>query len=161
LDILTGIAIDNEKNIYVGGSSQGNYGSKQQGEGYGFLSKLNQNFEIIWTQQFGINIGEFINGIAFNEQGSENIVVSGCQNWPKCQSFIRMYKKDGSLLWVNNYVAFGKNEGTCGKGICLDKKGNIYHTGYTGGNLFKSIEKPEGHDIFLIKLCIDKSQTNH
>jgi hypothetical protein len=161
LDIATGITIDNEKNIYVGGSTVGNYGTEHQGEGYAFLSKLKQNFELIWTRQFGINIGEFINGIGFNEQGSENIVVSGCQNWPKCQSFIRMYKKDGSLQWVGNYAAIGKNGGTCGKGICIDNKGNIYHTGYTGGNLFKSIEKPEGHDIFLIKLRIDKSQTNH
>lgn len=72
-----------------------------------------------------------------------------------------MYKKDGSLLWVNNYIAKGKNGGTCGKGVCIDNVGNIYHSGCTGGNLFKSINKSEGHDIFLIKLCMDKCQTFH
>ncbi|MFH0761248.1 MAG: SBBP repeat-containing protein [Bacteroidota bacterium] len=161
LDLATGINLDNENNIYLGGTTLIKYGGQQQGENYGFLSKLNENFEIIWTQKIGINLGYYINGIAFNEQETENIVLSGCQNWPACQSFIQMYNKDGSLLWMNNFAAIGKNGGTCGKGVCVDNKGNIYHTGMTGGNLFKSIDKPEGHDIFLIKLFMDNSQINN
>jgi len=160
-DMASQITIDKEKNIYIGGTTIGDFGGKHQGEGDNFLSKISKDFEIMWTQQFGTNKWDGINGIALNEQVSENIVVSGCQNWPSCESFIRMYKKDGSLLWVNNYTASGKNGGTCGKGVCIDNKGNIYHSGNTGGSLFKSIDKPEGHDIFLIKLSIDKSQTNH
>lgn len=158
-DMVSSIAIDKEKNIFVGGSTAENFGGKQQGEGDGFLSKLNENFDLIWTQQFGTNKWDGILGIALNENISENIVVSGCQNWPACQSFVRMYTKNGNLLWVNNYTATAKNGGTCGKGVCIDNKGNIYHSGMTGGNLFKSIIKPEGHDIFLIKLCMDKVQT--
>lgn len=160
-DMASQITLDKEQNIYIGGSTGGELGGKPQGEGDCFLSKLNKNFEVIWTQQFGTNKWDGINGIALNEQVSGNIVVSGCQNWPTCQSFIRMYTKDGSLVWVNNYVAGGKNGGTCGKGACIDNKGNIYHSGNTGGNLFKSIDKPEGHDVFLIKLSMDKSQMNH
>jgi hypothetical protein len=155
------ITVDKEQNIYVAGSTGGDLGGKNQGEGDSFLSKLNKNFELIWTQQFGTKKWDGINGIALNEQISGNIVISGCQNWPSCQSFIRIYSKDGKLLWANNYVAGGKNGGTCGKGVCIDNKGNIYHSGNTGGNLFKSIEKPEGHDIFLIKLSMDLSQTNY
>jgi hypothetical protein len=154
-DMANHIAVDKEKNIYVGGSTAGDLGGKQQGDGDGFLSMLNKNFEIIWTQQFGTNKWDGVNGMALNEKISENIIVSGCQNWPSCQSFIRMYKNDGSLLWVRNYIANGKNGGTCGKGVCIDNKGNIYHTGGTGGNLFKSIDKPEGDDVFLIKLIMD------
>jgi len=67
-----------------------------------------------------------------------------------------MYKKDGSLLWVNNYAAISKNGGTCGKGVCIDDKGNIYHTGNTRGNLFKSIDKSEDHEVFLLKLNLSK-----
>ena len=147
----------NEKNIYIGGSTSGDFGNKHLGEGDSFLSKISKDYEIIWTQQFGTNKWDGINGIALNEQISENIIVSGCQNWPSCQSFIRMYNKNGGLLWVNNYIASSKNGGTCGKGVCIDNKGNIYHLGNTGGNLFKSIEKPEGHDIFIIKLIVCKN----
>jgi hypothetical protein len=153
-DVASQIVVDKDNNIYVGGYTSGDFGGKAQGEGDSFISKLSNNFEIIWTKQFGTNKWDGINGIAINEQVSENIVVSGCQNWPSCQSFVRMYKKDGSLLWSNNFIASGKNGGTCGKGVCMDNKGNIYHTGGTGGSLFREIGKPEGHDIFLLKLNI-------
>ena len=156
LDLASHIALDKEKNIYIAGTTIGDFGGKNQGEGDSFLSKISKDFEIIWTQQFGTDKWDGINGIALNEEVSENIIVSGCQNWPSCQSFIRMYKKDGSLLWVNNYAAISKNGGTCGKGVCIDDKGNIYHTGNTRGNLFKSIDKPEGHDLFLLKLNLSK-----
>jgi hypothetical protein len=159
-DMASHIVVDHEKNIYVGGSTSGDLGGKHQGEGDGFLTKLNTNFEILWTQQFGTNKWDGINGIVINDIVPDHIIVSGCQNWPSCQSFVRMYTKDGKLLWVNNYAAGSKNGGTCGKGLCMDFKGNIYHTGNTGGSLFKTIEKPEGHDLFLIKLSLYKSQNN-
>ena len=152
MELASHIAIDKEKNIYIGGTTLGDFCGKNQGEGDGFLTKISKNFEITWTQQFGEKKWDGINGIALNEEVSGNIVVSGCQNWPSCQSFVRMYNKDGGLLWVNNYTASGKNGGTCGKGVCIDNNGNIYHTGNTGGNLFKNIDKTVGHDVFLIKL---------
>ena len=160
-DMASNIIVDKANNIYVGGSTSGDFEGKQQGEGDVLLSKLNQNFEIMWSRQFGTSKWDGINGMALNEQVSDNIVVSGCQNWPACQSFIRIYKTDGNLISVNNYTASTKNGGTCGKGVCIDNKGNIYHTGGTGGNLFKSIDKPEGHDIFLIKLALDQNQVKH
>lgn len=153
-DMASHIALDKEKNIYIGGSTGGDFNGKNLGEGDGFLSKINRNFEILWTRQFGTHKWDGVNGIALNEKVSGNIVVSGCQHWPSCQSFVRMYSNDGSLLWVNNYTAIGKNGGTCGKGVCIDYRGNIYHSGNTGGNLFKSIDKPEGHDVILLKLSM-------
>ena len=155
-DMAGHIIVDKEKNMYIGGSTGGDFSGKNLGEGDSFLSKFNRNFEITWIQQFGTNKWDGVNGIALNEGISGNIVISGCQHWPSCQSFIRMYSNDGRLQWVNNYTAGGKNGGTCGKGVCIDNQGNIYHTGNTGGNLFKSIEKPEGHDMFLIKLSVCK-----
>jgi hypothetical protein len=158
-DGLGKIMVDKEKNIYAGGSTGGNLAGKQQGQGDAFLTKMNGNLDIIWTQQFGTHKWDGIRGIDLNEQISDNIIVSGCQDYPTCQSFIRMYKKDGTLLWVKNFVASGKNGGTCGVGVCIDNQGNIYHTGNTGANLFSPNQGD--HDIFLIKQELDKSQTNH
>ena len=151
-DLASHIVLDKEKNIYVGGSTAGDLCFANLGEGDGFLAKLNGNFDVLWTRQFGTNKWDGVNGIALNEKVSGNIVVSGCQRWPSCQSFIRMYSKDGNLLWSDNFSAGGKNGGTCGKGVCMDDHGNIYHSGNTGGSLFKQIDKPEGHDVILIKL---------
>jgi hypothetical protein len=159
IEIVNRVVVDKEKNIYAGGATGGDLAGKQQGQADVFLTKINANMDIIWTQQFGTPLWDGINGIDINENISDNIVVSGCQNWPSCQSFIRMYKKDGTLVCVNNYVASGKNGGTCGKEVCLDNKGNIYHTGNTGGNLFNSNQGE--HDIFVVKQELDKSQTNH
>ena len=156
-ELASHIALDKEKNMYIGGSTGGDFNGQNQGEGDSFLSKLNKDFEMLWTQQFGTDKWDGINGIALNEKSSGNIVVSGCQHWPSCESFIRMYSNDGRLLWVNNYTAGGKNGGTCGKGVCIDNRGNIYHSGNTGGSLFKGIDKPEGHDVILLKLSMSVS----
>jgi hypothetical protein len=148
-DMATHAVIDKEGNIYVGGSTGGNFSGKQQGEGDCVLVKMNKQGEILWSRQFGTDKWEGILGIDMNESVSDNIVVSGCQHWPECQSFIRMYKNDGTLLWTRNSVAAGKFGGTCGKGVCFDWKGNVYHTGMTGGNLFNSVLGE--HDIFIVK----------
>jgi hypothetical protein len=150
------IAIDNENNIYLGGSTGGDLSGKQQGEGDAFLAKLSENMDITWIRQFGTIHWDGILGLDLNEKISDNIIVSGCQNWPDCQSFIRMYSKDGSLVWIKNFVASGKSGGTCGKGVCMDGDGNIYHTGLTGGNLFNTNQGE--HDIFIVKQELDKSQ---
>ena len=56
-----------------------------------------------------------------------------------------------------NFI-FGKQFGSDKDGVAFnpvtDKFGNA------GGNLFKSIEKPEGHDMFLLKLSMCNSQPN-
>jgi hypothetical protein len=44
----------------------------------------------------------------------------------------------------------GKGGGSCGKDICVDRQGYIYHAGYTGANLFSDLKGE--HDLFLIKL---------
>jgi hypothetical protein len=153
-DMASKVIIDNEKNIYIGGSTGGDLAGKQQGQGDAFLCKMNEKMEIIWTQQFGTPKWDGILGMDLNTKISDNIIVSGCQNWPACQSYIRMYKKDGTLLWVKNFVASGKNGGTCGKGVWLDNQGYIYHTGTTGANLFGTNQGD--HDIFVIKQALDK-----
>ncbi|MCX6305429.1 MAG: SBBP repeat-containing protein [Bacteroidetes bacterium] len=104
-DMASHITVDKEKNIYIGGSTGGDFSGKNRGEGDSFLSRLNKDFEITWTRQFGTGKWDGVNGIALNEKISGNIVVSGCQHWPLCQSFIRMYSNDGRLPWVNNYTA--------------------------------------------------------
>jgi hypothetical protein len=150
------ILIDKEKNIYIGGSTGGDLATKQKGEGDAILTKLNENLDILWTQQFGTPKWDGILGMVLDDKLPDNVLVSGCQNWPSCESYIRMYKKDGTLVWVKQFVANGKNGGTCGKGVCIDYKGNLYHTGTTGANLFGTNQGD--HDVFVIKQELDKVQ---
>jgi hypothetical protein len=155
-DMASEAVVDKEGNVYIGGSTGGNLGGPQQGEGDCFLAKMSGNGKMLWTNQFGTAHWDGILGIGMDRGISGNIIVSGCQRWPECQSFIRMFKKDGSLLFVSNRVATGKYGGTCGKGVCIDANGNIYHTGMTGGNLFGPSQGE--HDIFVVKLGMEEVQ---
>lgn len=154
-DMAHQLVVDKDGTIYAGGSTGGDFAGKQQGEGDAFLVKINKTGEIVWSRQFGTEKWDGILGVDLNESISDNLVVSGCQHWPDCQSFIRAFNKNGDLVWTRNSVAIGKFGGTCGKGVCLDGKGNVYHTGLTGGNLFSPVQGQ--HDIFVLKYEVEKS----
>jgi hypothetical protein len=152
-DLALQIIPDDEMNIYVGGTTTGNLGSNQSGEGDCFLTKFNQKGQILWTNQFGTSKHDGIRGIDFNKNISDNILVSGLVNLPPANAFIRMSKKDGSLLWERSFM------NSSGKNVCLDNKGIIYHAGLTQGDLF-SAQAGEG-DYYSVKIGLDAVYRNH
>ena len=157
-DIALQLITDDELNIYVGGSTSGNLGCDQIGEGDCFLTKINSKGDIVWSDQFGTDKHDGIRGVAFNNKISDNLLVSGILNLPPSNAFLRMYQKDGSLLWEEDIEAKGINDGTSGKDVQIDNQGNIYHLGLTKGNLYGS-HKGEG-DVYLVKLGLDKRFMN-
>jgi hypothetical protein len=158
-DIALILLMDNEKNIYVGGTTSGNFGGTQIGEGDCFLIKLSEQGDILWNNQFGTKNNDGIRGIDINSDISDNILVSGVMNLPPAEAFIRMYKKDGVLLWERKFAAKGNESGTSGKDVSLDNKGNIYHLGLTGANLFGNLIGQ--HNFYLVKLRLDKAYMSH
>ncbi len=153
-DIAMIIRVDNEKNIYIGGSTSGNFGCQQIGEGDCFLLKINEKGDILWNNQFGTKNHDGVRGIDFSCKMPYNIVISGILNLPPAQGFIRMYKKDGNFLWERKFTAAGKNLGTSGKDVSFDMKGNLYHIGLTGANLFGTLIGVS--DVYLVKLGLDQ-----
>lgn len=149
-DIADAIGTDGKNNVYIAGSTDWTMNPKQKLEGDCFLQKWNEKGDLIWTRQFGTDNWDGINGLAILQDNK--VVVSGCMDNPACKSFCRMYDDDGVLLWSRNFIAQG-GRGTCGKGVCIDRQGYIYHTGYTGANLFSELRG--AHDVFLIKLKAD------
>jgi hypothetical protein len=147
-DIAEVVSMDNENNIYVGGSTLGNFGSQQAGEGDCFLLKLNENGEILWNNQFGTSNHDGLRSISFNPSVSDNMLVSGIVNLPPSNAFVRMYSKDGKMLWERIF------SGSSGKSVTLDDRGNIYHTGLTANNLFGNLIGQ--HNYYVVKLGLDK-----
>lgn len=152
-DIAMILCPDNEKNIYVGGSTSGNFGGRQIGEGDAFLLKINEKGDILWNNQFGTKNNDGVRSIDFRPEVSGNILVSGVLNLPPAKAFIRMYKKDGSMLWERNFAARGINGDTSGKSVSFDKKGYFYHVGLTGANLFGTLIGE--HDFYVVKFASD------
>lgn len=141
------IKTDKTGNVYISGSTDGNMDSTQIGNSDAFVQKWNNKAEIVWSRQFGTKNWDGIHSICVIPD--KGIIVSGCQNYPKCQSFCKMYNEDGSLLWDSYSIGQGEGGGTCGKDICMDNNGYLYHAGYTGANLFSELKGM--HDLFLIK----------
>lgn len=158
-DIAMVIAMDNEKNIYVGGTTSGNFGCQQIGEGDCFLIKLSEKGDILWKNQFGTKNNDGIRGISIKSDISDNLLISGVINLPPADAFIRMYKKDGALLWERIFAAEGNGSGTSGKDAGFDNRGNFYHLGLTGANLFGNLIGK--HNYYLVKFRLDKEYAKH
>jgi Beta-propeller repeat len=154
-DIAMIINVDNEKNLYIGGSTSGNFGCQQIGDGDGFLLKITEKGDILWNNQFGTKNNDGVRSIDFDSKISDNILVSGILNLPPAQGFIRMYNKDGALLWEKKFIAKEGSLATSGKDVGYDNKGNFYHMGLTGANLFGTLIG--GSDIYLVKHGLDLS----
>lgn len=150
-DYAAEIKTDSKNNIYIVGGTEGNTVTQQKGNSDAFLQKWNEKGEIAWSKQFGTGNWDGIHSIAIIE--GKGIIVSGCYDYPLCKSFVKMYDEQGTLLWNRNMIGQGKGGGSCGKDICVDRKGYIYHAGYTGANLFSELRGE--HDLFLVKLKAD------
>ncbi|MBN2350761.1 MAG: SBBP repeat-containing protein [Bacteroidales bacterium] len=149
--VITG---DTSGNIFIGGSTGGDFAGDQSGKGDAFLVKFNKKGEEVWKRQFGRENWDGILAMTLTHKNYGDILVGGCQNWPACEGYCRSYTTDGDLLWKKEFITQGEFGGTCGKDVTIDSEGNIYHTGGTGGDLF---QKASGeHDIYVVKLS-DKS----
>jgi hypothetical protein len=151
-EIAMDIKVDKENSIYVGGSTSGNLGCQQIGEGDCFLTKISNNGQVVWTNQFGTKKHDGIRSIELNDKISDKILISGLVNLPPAEAFIRMYKKDGSLLWEKNLIDDHKNCDASGKDASIDDKGYICQLGLTGSNLFGTLG-----GVFIVKLKLDNN----
>jgi hypothetical protein len=156
-EIAMDLKIDKGNFIYVGGTTSGNLGCQQIGEGDCFLTKISDIGDVVWTSQFGTKKHDGIRSIALNDKFSDNILVSGLLNLPPAEAFMRMYRKDGSLWWEKNIIDDHKNCDASGKDASIDDTGNIYQLGLTASNLFGSISG----GVYLVKLKLDKDFISH
>lgn len=151
-DIPLVLHADKNNDVFVAGSTSGNFSSVQAGEGDCFILKMNEKGEIIWNKQFGTDKHDGVRGIDINEEASDNIFISGIMNLPPEKAFIRIYSKDGRMISEKTFEAPGFKGGTSGKDIHIDNKGNLTHTGLTGTPLFGPVTGE--HDIYVVKMSI-------
>ena len=156
-DLVTNLKIDKNGYIYIGGSTVGELGGPQAGNGDAFIAKLDNSGEKLWIRQFGRDKWDGVLSVILSADGSQDVIVSGCQNWKSCEGYCRLYNKSGELIWVQEFISQGEKHGTCGKDVAADSSGNIYHIGGTGANIFS--ENLGEHDIYVVKM-IDKTKAN-
>lgn len=143
-DMALVVHADSENNLYVGGSTSGNFGGTQSGDGDCFLLKQNEKGDIIWNKQFGTEHHDGVRGIEINE----DILVSGVMNLPPEKAFVRIYDRNGNMTWEKTFETDGQGGGTSGKDVVADRDGFTL-LGLTGSGIFGPVIGE--HDIYLLK----------
>ena len=146
-DTAMSVLVDDETNIYVGGSTLGNMGSSQLGQGDAVLLKLSSTGTILWQRQFGTTGWDGIKETLLSPGDPKGVLVSGCGNYPQCLAFVRKFDPQGNELWKKEIFPA---QATCGGTIAMDGKGNLFQCGGTTASLFDTYQGG-GNDIFLVK----------
>ncbi len=140
-----GIVLDDSLNMYVGGYRGISNGS------VALLIKYDKNFKKIWERTFGSGPWTGINSMIPFQDGTGDMLVGVCQNYPNCLGVCRRYDTNGNVKW--EYI-LKDNEGksTCGHLVAADGSGNCFLTGFTSGNLFGTLVNSQ--EVFLAKISV-------
>ncbi len=102
-----------------------------------FLSKYDASGNLLWTEQLGTSSHDVSNGVS--SDGLGNVYIScyteGNLDGPNAggkDAFLSKYDSSGSLLWTEQLGTSSVDESFH---VSSDDLGNVYISGYTGGNL--------------------------
>jgi hypothetical protein len=151
-DVPTCIAVDPQQNLWIGGSTSGNFANSQAGEGDCFIAKISSQGTLLWKDQFGTDKNDGVKAIALNAHFPDVILFSGLRNLPPAHAWIRCYTHTGTLQWEKTFGDKTPETDASGKDISLDDHGNIVHVGLTRAPLFGAVTGSS--DVYLLKLKI-------
>jgi hypothetical protein len=83
------------------------------------------------------------------QDGTDDILIGVCQNYPSCMGVCHRYDHNGNAKWIYTLQKSGVNS-VCGHAVAIDTKGNCYLTGFTDGDLFST--KVKSQEMFLSKI---------
>ncbi len=136
IDFLFGSTVDPEGNVYVGGGTGGSLAGANLGPRDAWLAKFDSNGNQLWSTQFGT--AEIENSWAIANDGS-NIYVVGETSGDLANTnqggrdvYLAKFDSDGNQLWLKQ---FGSSSFDQPFSVNIDSGGNIYISGYTGGDL--------------------------
>lgn len=98
-----GIVMDNQNNLYIAGTMDSMIAYR------GFLAKLDQNGDSIWTRTIGLNdTNKFVKWYGITIDASGNIYVTGSKAYIvpfiTTNIYTAKYSPSGNLLWVKERV---------------------------------------------------------
>jgi len=139
----SGIALDNDGNVYIGGWGVGSWGTPVNGftgtdQKDGFAVKLDNDGNLLWNTFFGSADPDevFDNGSGIGVDGEGNVYLSGYSEstWGSpitpledtCDIFLVKLNTDGTRAW-NTFS--GMTGGDYPRGMHVDQNGNSYIAG--------------------------------
>ncbi|MFN8510573.1 MAG: SBBP repeat-containing protein [Deinococcaceae bacterium] len=153
-DGVSAIVSDNNQDIYVAGYTLDAFpGETNLGLGDIVVRKYKSNGTLLWTKQFGTTGYDKATGLSTD--AANNLYVAGTiggklpgQPSPGgLDSFIRMYKPDGTELWTRVIGTSGQEFAST---VTTDVSGNVYVAGSIAG-AFPGQTPMGSYDVFIQK----------
>lgn len=127
-----GISADDFGHVYISGYHESGP------RGNVFTAKYDQNGNLLWNRKLGTNTGDLTGGVAADTLG--NVFVAGTTRESiggpflggAFDGFVSKYDDSGNLIWTRQ---IGSEYGDECFGLAADGLGNVFVTGYTGGNI--------------------------
>jgi hypothetical protein len=143
--VATSVATDKVGNVYISGDI--NAGTSINPTDV-FIAKYSTDGRQLWFKRFGSGRVDVSRDIAVDQKG--NIYITGCWNGEQFSAlsgeqdaFVAKYNASGRRLWFQKFGTQRSPDSTgisntgydSPYGIAADRKGNVYLTGFTDGDL--------------------------
>ena len=139
-DSGAGLVIGELGHLYLGCRTNGNVGTRspRRTDVDSCLVSISKEGRLLWTRQFGTDGWDGTWAMARFQDGSGDVLISGCQvpSKEKCRAYCRRYTPEGKLVWTKEFREYSSRGGTCGRVAAIDSANNIYHGGLTHADLF-------------------------
>jgi hypothetical protein len=159
-DVLTGVVVDGDGNVYVGGSTEGDLGdSGPLGGRDGLLVKFDGAGNLQWTRQFGTNTFDDTFGLAIDSSGDvyvsgETMGSLGGPAAGQVDLFVSKFDPSGDVVW---HYQTGTSMADSAVDVQVDARGNIYYTGFSRGSL--GGDNSGTYDIIVGKIAVPEPAT--
>jgi hypothetical protein len=154
-DVATDVAVDGGGSVYVTGYTDGDYGGiPNAGSIDAFLAKFDASGSVQWVRRLNSSNNKLDWNAALTIDPQGDIVVAGGTEGNLAgasggaDAFVRKYDPAGNVRWT---MQFGTSAGEEAFDVCSDSMGQLFVTGYTGGNLGGQTHAGLG-DAFLTKV---------
>lgn len=140
-DSAAAVAVDENGNVIVTGSTKGMLGDTRAGGADAYVAKFNSYGSPVWTTQLGYKGDDAGQAVAFDKAGNAHVTgyAAGdatAEHADGDQVFLSMISPAGDLVWDQQFGDRGEDYGA---GIALDEWGNVY----VGGSTPSSYGGPE------------------
>ncbi len=153
-DEASGVAVDNDGNIYVAGTTSGPLdGQTHFGGEDAFLVKFNVDGVRQWTRQWGSNDMDFGYGLAVDAAGDIYVVgfvtasIDGQPHSGNADGFISRFNSVGVRSWSR---LWGSDDDDGAYDVSVSPSGEIYVVGVTWGSLPGQTSSGGWEDCFLL-----------
>lgn len=157
-DGANSVAIGADGEIYVAGSTDGEFPGQSNAGGYDtFLSRFTPEGELVWLHQFGSSARDYPTSIVVDGEGA--IYIAGetngklpglnIQHQGETDAFVRKYDAEGEFVWHTS-ASSPQNDYPTSLQVAPD--GSLLLTGSTDGRVVGWSAAPTNQQAFLIKI---------